>query len=41
MRAFLIGAGAFLFTITISTKQLLLLPEECLLALMRWIWKQM
>ncbi|HTB17723.1 MAG TPA: S53 family peptidase [Bryobacteraceae bacterium] len=34
-------AGAFQFTITISTKQQLLLPEERLLALMRWIWEHM
>jgi hypothetical protein len=33
--------GAFLFTITISTKQQLLLPEKRLLALMRWIWEHM
>ena len=34
-------AGAFQFTITISTKEQLLLPEERLLALMRWIWEHM
>lgn len=34
-------AGAFQFTITISTMHQLLLPEERLLALMRWIWEHM
>src|SRR5208282_4799791 len=34
-------AGAFLLAITISTKQQMLLPEERLLALMRWIWEHM
>jgi hypothetical protein len=34
-------AGAFQFTITISTKEQLLLPEERLLAVMRWIWEHM
>ena len=34
-------AGAFQFTISISTKEQLLLPEERLLALMRWIWEHM
>ena len=34
-------AGAFQITITISTKQQLLLPEERLLAIMRWIWEHM
>ena len=34
-------AGAFQITITISTKQQLLLPEERRLAIMRWIWEHM
>jgi hypothetical protein len=34
-------SGAFQFAITISTKQQLLLREERLLALMRWIWGHM
>ena len=34
-------AGAFQFTITISTKQQLLLPEERLLAVMKWILEKM
>ncbi len=34
-------AGAYQFTITISTKQQLLLPEERLLAVMKWIWEKM
>ncbi len=33
--------GAFQITITISTKQQRLLPEERLLAIMRWIWEHM
>jgi hypothetical protein len=34
-------SGAFQFTITISTKSKLLLSEERLLAVMRWIWEHM
>jgi hypothetical protein len=34
-------SGAFQFTITISTRERLLLPEERLLAVMRWIWEHM